>query len=212
LSGSTELRIAEMLNTNAKYTEIRDKLRVGSETIKSVKEMVASGIIAFDEDGKAYYAKPAQKSIEEIHAQVMEVVTKKATETALMNAEEDYALGNSLRQNWSVKAQDAGVSVHDYVRSALIFYDEYKDEIEEIEKNKAVARWALQKLQGEMVRVAKMELFYKFVRYSVYLREKGFTVPQRLIYDFYNDLTVLEKGGNLKVEREMEGEERRLGM
>ena len=59
---------------------------------------------------------------EEINAKV----TNKATELALRRAEEDYNLGNEVRQCWSLKAQDAGMELREYIHKALAFYDEYK--------------------------------------------------------------------------------------
>jgi len=208
VSDATELKVAEMLHADAKYIEIERKLHVGSDTIKNVKNLVAQGIIAFDAEGKAFVARPAEKNIEEIHAQVMEVVTKKATEQALLNAEEDYALGNEIRQYWTIKAQEMGMSLKELVKAALIFYDEYREQIDDMAKKIGAARWAFTQLRMDTARVAKMELFYKFMRYCLYLKSQGFTVPTRLIYDFYEDLTVLEKGGTtLKTEGKLEAME-----
>lgn len=204
MSSATDLRVAEMLQADEKYRDIQQKLHVGSDNIKKVKDQVAAGIIAFDAEGKAFIAKPAEKDIEEIHAQVMGVVTKKATADALMNAENDYALGNEVRQNWTLKAQEAGMVLREFVRNALIFFDEYQGQVEEMEKKQGIARWALGELRRNTARIAKMELFYKFVRYCLYLKSQGFSVPDQLTYDFYNDLTVLEQGGELKTEKTFE--------
>jgi len=205
MSGPTELRIAEMLKEGASYVDIRKAQRVGADTIKSVKDMVTSGIIAFDDQGKAFIAKPAQKNIEDIHAQVMGVVTKKATEEALMNAEDDYALGNEIRQYWNLKAQEAGLGLREFVKAALIFYDEYKDELENMRKQAQITRWAINQLRGNMLRRARMELYYKFVRYCLFLKEKGMAVTPELVRDFYLDLAALETGGSLRIEKRVEG-------
>jgi len=204
LSDPTELKVAEMLHEDAKYIDIERKLHVGAETIKKVRNLIAQGIMAFDAEGKAFVARPAEEQIEEIHAKVMDVVTKKATQQALQNAEDDYALGNEVRQYWSIKAQEMGIPLKDLVKSALIFYDEYRDQVFDVVKKTEMARWALNQLRRDTARVAKMELFYKFMRYCLNLKSQGFTVPTRLVYEFYEDLTVLEKGGTLKTEEEIE--------
>ena len=204
---STELKIAEMIQEDAKYRDIQKKHHVGSDTIKRIKDQILKGIIAFDSEGKAFLARPAEAEIESIHAVVMGKITKKASENALKFAEDDYMLGNEVRQYWTLKAQEAGMSLRDFVKGALIFYDEYREEIDGMEKKLEVARWALGQLRGNMIRIAKMELFYKFMRYCIYVREKGLTVPPGLIYDFYHDLTVLEKGGELRTEKKLEVED-----
>jgi len=204
MSSSTDLRVAEMIHAGEKYNDIRKQLHVGSDAIKKVKDWMLEGIIAVDAEGKAHLAKPAQKEIEEIHAEVMEVVTKKASETALKNAEDDYALGNEVRQNWSIKAQELGMDLRDFVRGALIFYDEYRDAIEEMMRKQEIARWAIGELRRNTTRIAKMELFYKFVRYCIYVRSQGLSVPDSVLNDFYSDLTVLEAGGELKTEGKIE--------
>lgn len=199
MSSATDLKIAEMLAQEKTYREITKTLHVGAETIKKVKDQWLSGIIVVNEEGKAILAKPAAKTIEEIHSQVMDVVTKKATKVALENAENDYALGNEIRQYWILKAQETGMELRDYVRAALIFYDDYKDELETMQEKVAVAKTVMEMLKRDLVRTTRMELYYKFVRYCLFLRSRGMQITPEVVHDFYQDLATLEKGGELAV-------------
>ena len=198
MSNPTDLKIAEMLHQGKKYREIAKSLHVGSDTIKKVRDLVSAGIILIDENEKAFLAKPAKKEIEEIHAQVMEVVTKKATELALRNAEEDYALGNEIRQYWSLKAKEVDMEIRDYVRSALIFYADYRDEVENMKEQVEVARIIMDAYKRDVVRARKLELYYKFVRYCLYLKTQGIKITQEVVDTFWQDLTLLEKREELK--------------
>jgi len=194
MSSSTELQVAEMLAQEKTYREIAKELHVGPETIKTVRDYMAQGIIQIGEDGKAVLAQPAKKEIETIHTEVMEVITKKATESALQNAEEDYALGNEIRQYWILRAQEKGMELRDYVRSALIFYDEYEPKLRDIEEKLEVADLVFQQLRADIVRQEKLRLYYEFVRYCLYLKSRGMRMTPEVTDSFWQDLTVLEKG------------------
>ena len=194
MSSATELKIAEMLNEGKTYREIAKKLHTSADTIKKIRDQAAKGIILIDDKGKAFLAKPAQKDIEEIHSQVMDVVTRKATELALLNAEEDYAMGNEIRQYWSVIAKEDGRELREYVKSALMFYDEFRDKIEELEEIRKVSQAVMDTLRHDTLRATKMELYYKFVRYCLHLKSQGMIIPSQVIVDFYRDLSLLEKG------------------
>ena len=198
MSSATDLKIAEMLHDGKTYREIAKALHVSADTIKKVRDMAAQGIILVDAEGKALLAKPAEKNIEEIHSQVMDVVTRKATELALLNAEEDYALGNEIRQYWSLKASEGDMELRDYVRSALIFYDDYRDDVENMKEQVDVARIVMDAYKRDLVRARKLELYYKFVRYCLYLKTQGMNVTQEVVNTFWQDLTLLEKREELK--------------
>jgi len=193
MSSSTELQVAEMLAQEKTYREIAKELHVGPETIKTVRDYMAQGIIQIGEDGKAVLAQPAKKEIEEIHTEVMEVITKKATESALQNAEEDYALGNEIRQYWILRAQEKGMEMRDYVRSALIFYDEYEPKLKAVEEKLEVADLIFEQFRADIVRQEKLRLYYEFVRYCLYLKSKGMRITPDVTDAFWQDLTVLEK-------------------
>jgi len=193
MSESTELQVAEMLHEGKTYREIAKELHVGPETIKTVREYVAQGIIVIGEGGKAVLAQPAKKEIEQIHTEVMEVITKKATQTALQNAEEDYALGNEIRQYWILKAQEKGMELRDYVRAALIFYDDYEPQVKEMEERLEVADLVFQQLRADIVRQEKLRLYYEFVRYCLYLKSKGMRITPEVTDSLWQDLTLLEK-------------------
>jgi len=201
-SQDVDCMIAERLKAGDAQNKIKKDLHVGDERIRNVRDMVASGIIKFNEEDKAYLAEPAHREIEEIHAEVMKVISAKASETAVRNAEEDYALGNEIRQYWTLKAQDSGLALREYVRSALIFYDTYKAQVEEMEEQLALMEVLKGTLRSDLLRTHKMDLFYRFARYCMSLRAQGFQVPESLLNDFYHDLNILEF--QLKQERNME--------
>jgi len=193
MSSSTELQVAEMLAADKTYREIAKELHVGPETIKTVRDYMAQGIIQVGEDGKAVLVKPAEKEIETIHTEVMEVITKKATELALQGAEEDYALGNEIRQYWNLKAEAKGMEIRDYVRAALIFYDDYEPQVKEMEEKLEVADLVFQQLRADIVRQEKLRLYYEFVRYCLYLKSRGMRITPEVTDSFWQDLTLLEK-------------------
>jgi len=78
------------------------------------------------------------------------------------------------------------------VRSALIFYDTYRAKVEEMEEQRGLMELFKDALKQDLLRAQKMDLFYKFARYCLYLRTQGFQLPESLLNDFYNDLTTLE--------------------
>ena len=199
---NTDLLIAERLNEGESFRKIQTELHVGNERIQRVRDMVSSKIIQFDEAGKAYLTQPARKEIEEIHAEVMKTITAKASEVALQNAEEDYALGNEIRQYWTLKAQEAGLPIREYVRSALIFYDTYRDRVEEMQEQLAMTEVIKDALRRDLIKTHKMDLFYRFTRYCISLKIQGFQLPESILNDFYHDLSnlevMLEKGKNVE--------------
>lgn len=184
--------IAERLKAGDAQNKIKKELHVGDERIRNVRDMVASGMIKFNEEDKAYLAQPAQKQIEEIHAEVMKVISVKASEMAVRNAEEDYALGNEIRQYWTLKAQEAGLSLREFVRSALIFYDTYREKVEAMEEQLALMEVLKDTVRTDLLRTHKMDLFYRFTRYCISLRVQGFQLPEAILNDFYHDLNTLE--------------------
>jgi len=191
-SSATDLRVAELLAQEKSSRDIEKALHVSSHRVVRVREWLAQGLITVDAEGKAHAAQGAQLEAEEIHEEVMGVVSKKAAESALANAEEDYAIGNEIRQYWTYKAQEKGMALREYVRAALIFHDEYGDKLEELEKQQALTKAIIFAFKRDHVRIAKMDLFYRFIRYCLYLRSQGVSIPQRVIDDFYGDLTAFE--------------------
>lgn len=91
------------------------------------------------------------------------------------------------------------MGVREFVRAALIFYDEYRGKIKELEENKEISATILQTLQMDIVRTTKMELFYKLVRYCLFLKSRGLSVPSQVLTDFYQDLSMIEKSGELQM-------------
>lgn len=191
-SEDLDCMIAERLKAGDAQNKIKKDIHVGDERIRTVRDMVASGIIKFNDEGKAYLAEPAHREIEAIHAEVMKVISEKASEAAVRNAEEDYALGNEIRQYWTLKAQDTGLSLREFVRSALVFYDTYREKVEEMQEQLAMMGVFKDTLRVDLLRTHKMDLFFRFTRYCISLRAQGFQIPTSLISDFYNDLNTLE--------------------
>jgi len=196
MSGLTDvdLEIAEHLVKGLTYRKIKDLLRVGSSRISKVKKLLEEGLIRLDEAGRAYAADSLALDLKALHEKVMGVVTKKATEEAIVAAEEDYMIGRELRQYWSLKAKEAGMTLREYVKVALIFYDDYKDEIEKLEELREIARMCIEVLQKESVKKERMRLYYKFIGFCLTLKAQGYTVPQQVINDFVADLNLLSEG------------------
>lgn len=186
------LDIADRLKEDKSYRDIAKELMVSPREISEAKNLIGSKVIEYDaETGKAFFSKAAEAEIESIHREVTEVVTKKATEVALKNAEEDYLIGNEIRQYWSLKANDAGVGLREYVRGALVFFEEYKDKIEEIDELKVVNMSLAEGLKKNMVEIAKMDYYYKFARYCLYMKSQGLEVPSQVVERFWSDLNIL---------------------
>ena len=132
---------------------------------------------------------------DEIDARVAEAVKEKASELAFQRAEEDYALGCEIRQYWGVKARQAGMELRDYVNSALIFYEENKEEVERMREQIEVAHLVVDKLfKEDIVKQKKMELYYKFARYCMHMKSKGMRITPEVLDSFWHDLACLEKG------------------
>lgn len=198
-----DLKVAEMLKRGSTYGEIEDWAKeqgtpISRATISSVKKLIDEGVVAFSDSGVAREAEP--KIVSEIHEKVVGVVTKKAAEEAVLYAEQDYELGRELRQFWFLKAQEKGLTLRDFVKSALIFYDDYRDVAAENEELKNISRSALEGLRVNTAARKKLELYYKFCRDMINLKAQGFSVPQQVIVDFYSDLEYLSKGGEYPIQ------------
>lgn len=198
-----DLKVAEMIKTGESYSDIQRKLKelgtpISNQKISDIKKMIEGGIIAFNPDGTAYEKEP--KVVEEVHQQVMGVVTKAAAEEAVLFAEEDYKLGRELRQFWFLKAQEKGMTLRDFIKAALIFYEDYKDLAMENEELRKVARSALQGLNTNTIARKKLELYYRFCRDMINLKARGLAIPEQVVVDFYSDLEYLSKGGAYPVE------------
>jgi len=203
-----DLKVAELIRAGSSYTEIQATLkeqgqRISNDKISDIKKMIESGVIAFKEDGTAYEATP--KVVAEVHQNIMGVVTKKAAEEAVMYAEEDYKLGRELRQFWFLKAQEKGMTLRDFVKAALITYEDYGDLSAQNEELRKVARTALQQLNVNTIGRKKLELYYRFCRDMINLRARGLAVPEQVVVDFYSDLEYLSKGGQYPVEEVLRG-------
>lgn len=198
-----DLKVAEMLKKGITYDEIEAWAKeqgtpVGRSSISSIKKLMEEGVIAFSESGVAREAEP--KIVSDIHDKIVGVVTKKAAEEAVLYAEKDYELGRELRQFWFLKAQEKGLALRDYVKSALIFYDDYRDMAAENEELRKVSKVALEALNVNTVARKKLDLYYKFCRDLITLKSQGLSVPQQVIVDFYDDLQYLSKGGEYPVQ------------
>ena len=203
-----DLKIAERVKAGDSYSDIQKALKeqgltITTNRIADVKKMIDGGIIAFREDGTAYEATP--KVVAEVHQQIIGVVTKEAAEEAVLHAEEDYKLGYELRQFWFLKAQEKGMTLRDFVKAALIFYEDYRDMAAENEELRKIARTALQGLNVNTIARKRLELYYRFCRDMINLRARGLDVPQQVIADFYSDLEYLSKGGAYPIEEVLKG-------
>lgn len=190
-SSSIELKIAEDLHAGKTYKQIAPVHHVSNRDIKRIRDLIERDLIKFTEDGKAYMTQAGIIEIESIHRKVTEVVTRQAAEQALKHAEEDYDLGNEIRQYWFLKAQEQGTALREYVRSALVFYDTYRDELEKIGELQALVNVFASAIRSDMVQIAKMDYMYKFVTYCLSLKGQGLTIPQGLVDSFWNDLNHL---------------------
>jgi len=203
-----DLRVAELIKQEKSYTDIQAVMReqgtpISNQKISEIKKMIEAGIIGFREDGTAYEAEP--KFFKDIHEQVMGVITKEASKNAVFEAEGDYKLGYEIRQFWFLKAQEKGMTLRDFVKAALMFYDDYRDMAAENEELRKISRVALQQLNVDTIRKKKLELYYRFCRDTLNLRAKGFAVPEQVIVDFYADLDYLSKGGEYPIEEVLRG-------
>lgn len=197
-----ELKIAQYLKQGLGYNEILEAMReegnpTSNDKISEVKKMIANGVIAFSAEGKAMEKEP--KLVADIHQEVMGVVTKKAAEEAVRFAEEDYGLGREIRQFWFLKAQEKGMSIRDFVKAALIFYDDYRDLSAENEELRKISQTALKALSVNTITRKKLELYYKFCADALKLRAQGLSVPEQVIVDFYSDLEYMSKGGTTPI-------------
>jgi hypothetical protein len=195
-----DLKIAEMIKRGSTYKDIQDTMKesgtpVSNDKIVELKKMIAEGVITFSEEGVARETEP--KLVMDIHKEIMGVVTKEAAEEAVRYAEEDYKLGRELRQFWFLKAQEKGMALREFVKAALIFYDDYKDLANENEELRKISRDALQALSVNTVTRKRLDLYYKFCSDMIKLRAQGLEVPQQVIVDFYSDLEYLSKGGTI---------------
>jgi len=198
-----DLKIAERVKAGDSYSDIQKALReqgltITTNRIADVKKMIDGGVIAFREDGTAYEAEP--RAVADVHQEIIGVVTKKAAEEAVLFAEEDYKLGRELRQFWFLKAQEKGMSLRDFVKAALIFYEDYRDLASENEELRNISRNALQELNVNTIAKKKLDLYYRFCRDMINLKAKGLAVPEQVIVDFYADLDYLSKGGAYPIE------------
>jgi len=198
-----DLKVAELIKASKSYTEIQTILkeqgqRISNDKISEIKKMIDAGVIAFNEDGKAYEAEP--RAVAEVHKEVIGVISKKAAEEAVLNAEEDYTLGRELRQYWFLKAQEKGMTLRDFVKAALITYEDYGDLSAENEQLRKISRTALEQLNTNTIQRKRLELYYRFCRNVMDLRARGLSVPQQVIVDFYSDLEYLSRGGSYPVE------------
>jgi len=156
--------------------------------VTAVNKLRKSGAIQFDDEGKAFWAEPSEAAIAKIHSKVQEVVTKKASEMALKNADQDYLLGNELRQNFSFKAADLGLNIHDYVVESIRFFETYKDTVGEIDDLRAMVVTLGDALKKDFVQAAKLDYYYKFMRYVLYLRSQGMSISKGVTDAFWMDL------------------------
>ena len=203
-----DLKIAERVKAGDSYSDIQKALReqgltITTNRIADVKKMIDGGVIAFREDGTAYEAEP--RAVADVHQEIIGVVTKKAAEEAVLFAEEDYKLGRELRQFWFLKAQEKGMTLRDFVKAALITYEDYGDLSAENEELRKISRNALQQLNVNTIARKRLDLYYRFCRDMITLRARGLDVPQQVIADFYSDLEYLSKGGAYPIEEVLKG-------
>ncbi len=195
-----DLKVAEMLNSGATYEEIETNMRekgtpISRQTISGIKKMIDDSTIAFSDQGVAREKEP--KAVRDIHQEIIGVVTKQAAEEAVRFAEEDYKLGRELRQYWFLKAQEKNMSLREYVKAALIFFDDYKDVAAENEDLRKIARSSLEALSANTIRRKRLDLYYKFISDMIKLKAQGLIVPPQVVTDFYNDLEYLSKEGTI---------------
>lgn len=180
------------------WRDIAKDYKISAATISKVQKLIQDGAIKQDEKGNAFFAKAAESTVEEIHRDVMGVVTKIAAEEAVKNAENDYKLGFTLRQRFTLKAEDAGMPIDEYVQSAMIFFETYKNQLEDYEKTKAALETLKEGQNDDMLKVAKIEYYFKFTNLCIAARTRGLIIPDTLIELFMHDLDIITKNKMLE--------------
>lgn len=191
-----DLKVAEMLGPTgegATYPVIQKEHRIANKTIVNIKAMIRSGVISFNDEGKAFEAKP--RALAEIHEKVVHVITVKASEDAVRSAEEDYEMGREIRQFWFLKAQEKGLTLREFVKRSLMNYDEFGHLEVENEDLRKIARNAVEALAVNTIRHKKLDLYFNFIRHVLTLKAQGYRVPEQVVTDFYADLDYLSQGG-----------------
>lgn len=191
-----DLEVAEMLGPTgrgATNAEIKEKHTIAPKTLASLRAMIKSGTISFNDEGKAFEAKP--RELEEVRDKVIHVVAVKAAEEAVKYAYEDYEMGREIRQFWFLKAQEKGLTLRDFVKRALMNYDEFGHLEVDNEDLRKVARHAVEALAVNTIRRKKLDLYYNFIRHVLTLKAQGYRVPDQVVTDFYADLDFLSRGG-----------------
>lgn len=187
---SKQLKIAEAIKAGKTQKEITEELRASASTVSKVQKMMDGGGINFTEEGKAYVT--ARKEIDEIVEKVHSELEKEAGERAVRDTKEDFLIGSEIRNRYTLKAVEAGQTLRDFVMDGLLFYVDNKGRIDELEREMKELRFLknvyAESMRTDLAHVAKMDYFYKFVRYCLHLRSQGIRVPNEVVDSFWSDL------------------------
>lgn len=187
---SKQLKIAEAIKAGKEYTVIEAELKTSSRTIAKVQKMLDSGGIEFTEEGKAYVT--ARKEIDQIVEKVHLELEQEAGVRAVRDTKEDFLIGSEVRKRYTLKAVEAGQPLRDYVMDGLLFYADNKGRMAEMEREMKDLRFLknvyAESMRTDLAHIAKIDYFYKFVRYCLHLRTQGMRIPNEVVDSFWSDL------------------------
>lgn len=197
---SKQLKIAESIRAGKTQDEIVAELKTSSKTVSKVQKMLDSGGIEFTEEGKAYVT--AKKEIEEIVQKVHSELEQEAGERAVRDTKEDFLIGSEIRKRYTLKAVEAGQTLRDYVIDGLLFYVDNRGKIEELEREMKELMFLknvyAESMRTDLAHIARMDYFYKFVRYCLHLRTQGLRVPNEVVDSFWFDLNNIGEIKNVR--------------
>lgn len=187
---SKQLKIAEAIRAGKTQDEITAELKTSSKTVTKVQKMLDGGGIEFTEEGKAYVT--ARKELDEIVEKVHSELEKEAGVRAVRDTKEDFLIGSEIRKRYTLKAVESGQTLRDYVMDGLLFYADNRGKIDELEAEMRELRFLknvyAESMRTDLAHIAKIDYFYKFVRYCLHLRSQGMRIPNEVVDSFWSDL------------------------
>ena len=190
--GEIILRVAESINQNLPQNEIMSRHRTNIQVISMVRKMIAEGKILFDGQGKATLTESAARDVDMVNKMALEVLRQKVVEKAMQEVENDFLLGNMLRNTFGFRAESAGMTIEEYVTNAMSFYIDYGRRIEELEQGKALIETAKLFIRRGVTTLKRMDLYGKFVDRLMLMSMRGISIPGELPAQFMDDLRKIE--------------------
>lgn len=186
------LRIAESLKAGEPQPKIMELHKTTPQMVSAVRKMVESGEVMFDATGAAKFSQAAARDVDRIHAVAMDTLKTKVVEKAIGDVEKDFILGNLLRTSYQLKAEKAAMTIDEYVTNAMMFYDDYRLKIEELEQGRALIDTAKMFIRRGATTLKRMELYGKFVDRLMLMSMRGIAIPAELPNQFMDDLKTIE--------------------